>query len=227
MQYPKQDPNVQSSAPQSPTVLAPGRVQEPSTPAQPQQQAATEKKKPSLGKFKVAARTVMAAQETKRRYDKRKTTNPRESARQRTKPSQWSLLRSQMVDCDTTRTVVKTKPEKLLWSNIVAKTALTTPNNNNSKPMDIKGVSVYHLKHDFLEQLVCKVSYNGVDGPLLSRESKIYEIENLQGPPGIVRRTSAKEICPVDGKEGASYVHCLRGEDHVADANYMLSYTWG
>jgi len=35
--------------------------------------------------------------------------------------------------------------------------------------------------------------------------------------------------CPIDGKDGASYVHSVamtESEDHVGTATHMLSYTW-
>ena len=82
------------------------------------------------------------------------------------------------------------------------------------------GVSVFHLKHVFLEQEV--LSHNG-----LSQSSTIYDIEHLQGPPGVVRQRGANKTCPKDGKLGAAYVDCLSGVDHVGKANFMLSYSWG
>ena len=88
--------------------------------------------------------------------------------------------------------------------------------------MDTLGVSVYHLEHVFLNQLVlqcCRRRHN--------RTAKIYEIENLNGPPGVIRQNSAETICPLDGRKGAAYVHSLSGEDHVGEATHMLSYTWG
>ncbi|CAB9526369.1 Kinesin light chain [Seminavis robusta] len=56
--------------------------------------------------------------------------------------------------------------------------------------------------------------------------SKIYEIEDLQGPPGVIRKKGAMTECPIDGHIGAAYVHCLEGEDHVGEATHMLSYSW-
>ena len=87
--------------------------------------------------------------------------------------------------------------------------------------VDTLGVSVHHLKNVFLENLVCNSSR------ALSRCSRIYEIEDLQGPdPGVIRQHSATVTCPLDGKKGASYVHCLDGVDHVGQATHMLSYSW-
>ena len=87
--------------------------------------------------------------------------------------------------------------------------------------LDTLGVSVYHLEHIFLQEKVCTTANS-----LLSRSSTIYEIENLQGPPSIIRNTGIESVCPLDGLNGAAYVHCLQGEDHVGEATHMLSYCW-
>ncbi|CAB9518597.1 finger protein [Seminavis robusta] len=68
---------------------------------------------------------------------------------------------------------------------------------------------------------------NATTGKFLSKDSSIYEIEDLEGPPGVIRTKSAKTVCPIDGKMGAAYVHTLQGEDHVGEAAHMLSYSWG
>jgi hypothetical protein len=80
------------------------------------------------------------------------------------------------------------------------------------------GVSVFHLANHFLHDVA---SYPG-----LSVRSKFYEIENLASPKGFVRERGKSKVCPIDGKMGAAYVHCLEGEDHVGLANHMLSWTW-
>ncbi|CAB9520079.1 Kinesin light chain (Partial), partial [Seminavis robusta] len=67
---------------------------------------------------------------------------------------------------------------------------------------------------------------NAITGNFLSRHSKIYEIENLRGPPGVIRTKGANTVCPIDGRLGAAYVHTLQGEDHVGEATHMLSYSW-
>ena len=118
--------------------------------------------------------------------------------------------------------------------------AKVTQSTNN----DALGVSVYHLEQVFLEEEVStfrvkeprrnrKLSrllptswFKCAKGAYLSRESTFHEIENLQGPPGVIRTKSASTICPLDGKHGAAYVHCLEGADHVGPANFMLSYSW-
>lgn len=86
---------------------------------------------------------------------------------------------------------------------------------------DTLGVSVYHLKHVFLEQEVLQDTYS-------SRDSTIYELEDLQQPhrPGLIRRKGQDISCPIDGRLGAAYVHCLEGADHVGQATHMLSYSW-
>ena len=91
--------------------------------------------------------------------------------------------------------------------------------------MDTLGVSVYHLEHIFLNQLVCNSPLRGQKPN--SRMAKIHEIEDLSGSPGVVRQYSAETICPIDGRKGSAYVHVLSGEDHVGEATHMLSYTWG
>ncbi|CAB9501022.1 Kinesin light chain [Seminavis robusta] len=93
-----------------------------------------------------------------------------------------------------------------------------------SAPQDSLGVSVYHLESVFMKDAVC--SSKDTKGILLARVSKIYDIENLEGPPGVIRKNSASTICPLDGNQGAAYVHCIEGEDHVGDATHMLSYSW-
>ncbi len=82
-----------------------------------------------------------------------------------------------------------------------------------------KGVSVHWLNTGFLKEVE---DY----GKLPS--SKIYEIENLHDETnGLIRQKGQDVICPRDGRVGAAYVDCLRGEDHVGPANIMLSYGWG
>ena len=84
--------------------------------------------------------------------------------------------------------------------------------------MDILAPSVEYLRTTFLAEVL---------NAGFSRDSTIYEIENLGGPPGVIRRKGLERISPLDGRKGSSYVHCLRGKRNVGVANYMLSYTWG
>lgn len=81
-------------------------------------------------------------------------------------------------------------------------------------------VSVHYLSTTFLEE---------VRSHFLDENASLYEIENLSVSDslGVIRKKGADVTCPVDGRRGCSYVHCLTGEDNVGDANYMLSYTWG
>ncbi|CAB9496610.1 Kinesin light chain [Seminavis robusta] len=95
-----------------------------------------------------------------------------------------------------------------------------------SMQLDTLGVSIHHLKHIFLEREVERPKKNATTGHFLSRHSSICEIEDLEGPPGVIRTKGATTTCPLDGKMGAAYVHCLQGEDHVGEATHMLSYSW-
>jgi len=86
--------------------------------------------------------------------------------------------------------------------------------------LDLLGVSVYHLDNDFL------------DGVLLegyTEYTKIYQIEDLSNldKNGIIREKGKDTTCPIDGRQGAAYVHTLQGDEHVGPASIMLSYTWG
>eukprot|EP00971_Amphidinium_carterae_P167239 3313854-Amphidinium_carterae.1 len=56
----------------------------------------------------------------------------------------------------------------------------------------------------------------------MTRRAKVYEIE-----PSVIRAKGEDVICPRDGRKGAAYVDCLRGERNVGLATFMLSYTWG
>ncbi|CAB9525616.1 expressed unknown protein [Seminavis robusta] len=89
---------------------------------------------------------------------------------------------------------------------------------------EMLGVSVFYLEQVFLEEEVCATTTT--TGNPLSKDSKVYEIEDLQGPPGVIRTKGANTVCPIDGKMGAAYVHCLQGKDHVGEATQMLSYSW-
>lgn len=89
------------------------------------------------------------------------------------------------------------------------------------------GVSVYHLKQVLLKNKICGCgAADSTTGKLLSASSKIHEIENLQGPPGVIRQSTMHKTCPIDGKVGAAYVHSLDGASHVGEATHMLSYSW-
>jgi hypothetical protein len=82
------------------------------------------------------------------------------------------------------------------------------------------GVSVYYLQNQFMKE---------VEAAGLSRNSTIYELENLQNYscPGIIQKKGMHVRCPVTNHLGAAYVHCLKGDDFVGPATHMLSYTWG
>jgi len=76
-----------------------------------------------------------------------------------------------------------------------------------------KAVSVHHLANDLIQETAAV-------GQM--REAKVYEIE-----PTVIRPKGEKIVCPRDGIMGSAYVDALEGEDHVGDASFMLSYTWG
>ncbi|CAB9510843.1 Kinesin light chain [Seminavis robusta] len=97
---------------------------------------------------------------------------------------------------------------------------------NNSPSMDTLGVSVHHLEHIFLEEVYSFTTTAAANQNPLSRDSKIYQIEGLRGPPGVIRTRGTNTVCPIDGRLGAAYVNCLQGEDHVGEATQMLSYSW-
>ncbi|CAB9523312.1 Hydra magnipapillata [Seminavis robusta] len=109
-------------------------------------------------------------------------------------------------------------------TNVIATSS--TDAKNNSLSMDTLAVSVHHLEHIFLEEVYSFTTAATANQNPLSRDSKIYEIEGLRGPPGVIRTRGTNTICPVDGRLGASYVHCLQGDDHVGEATHMLSYSW-
>ncbi|CAB9509166.1 hypothetical protein SEMRO_377_G130100.1 [Seminavis robusta] len=94
-------------------------------------------------------------------------------------------------------------------------TGCSSDGNNYQKR---RAASVHHIATEFLDQVIST--------PGLSHTSTIYEIENLQGPPGLIRQRGLDVVCPVDGQKGAAYVDCLEGEDHVGEATHMLSYAW-
>lgn len=85
--------------------------------------------------------------------------------------------------------------------------------------LGLLGVSVHCLMTKFMD------SVNSTRG--LDKYSKIYEIENLHKDMGVIRRQSADNTCPIDGKLGSAYVHTLKERDLVGPATLMLSYTWG
>jgi hypothetical protein len=89
---------------------------------------------------------------------------------------------------------------------------------NRQKKLGELALSVHYLQTQFLKE---------VRRAKFSRDSPIYVIEDLKGPHGVIRRKGKDVKCPVDGKLGAAYVHCVEGEDNVGKATHMLSYSWG
>ena len=107
--------------------------------------------------------------------------------------------------------------ENTLCEDII-ETDVAATNNIDNHRRNCLGVSVRYLQTGFLKE---------IEEAGLSRNSVIYDIENLRGPPGVIRRKGEQVVSPTDGRLGASYVDCLEGDDHVGIANGMLSYTWG
>jgi tetratricopeptide (TPR) repeat protein len=94
--------------------------------------------------------------------------------------------------------------------------------NRQKDDLDLLGVSVYHLDNDFINEV-------RVEFPESPEDTKIYQIENLGNldKNGIIREKGKDTTCPIDGRQGAAYVHTLQGDEHVGPASIMLSYTWG
>ena len=86
--------------------------------------------------------------------------------------------------------------------------------DNDENDLELLGVSVQWLSEIFLKQVVEEES------------STIHDLESFGIEPGLIRQKGLNETCPVDGKLGSSYVHCLRGTEYVGRARYMLSYSW-
>lgn len=93
-------------------------------------------------------------------------------------------------------------------------------NGIEKEESQLLGVSVHHLQTVFLTEIAAEPFS-------LRRESTIHDIENLEDDePGVIRHKGACRSCPLDGRLGAAYVHCLSGADHVGRATHMLSYSW-
>ena len=89
---------------------------------------------------------------------------------------------------------------------------------SDQQHLSLLGVSVHYMQTQLLDEVLAAGH---------TRASKIGEIENLQeATMGVFRRKGASFQCPLDGKKGAAYVHCLHDEDHVGIASFMLSYSW-
>jgi len=91
------------------------------------------------------------------------------------------------------------------YASIVAEMPIA---NHDVTKLDLRGVSVWHLKHVLLEE----VRQTGG-----SEDSKIYEIE-----PTVIRPKGLNLICPRDGREGTAYVDAI-GDEAAGPADFMLS----
>lgn len=103
-------------------------------------------------------------------------------------------------------------------------TSTTAASNINSE--SLLAISVHYLATSFLEEVIAA----GLD-----RTSSIYDIENstsdngddaLSSSLGVIRLKGVDVKCPIDGRKGAAYVHCIQGDHNVGIANFMLSYSW-
>jgi len=84
---------------------------------------------------------------------------------------------------------------------------------------DFLAPSVFHLQTTLQE----RIKEAGLD-----ETATLYQIEDLRvDTPGVIRSKGTDVLCPIDGKKGAAYVHCINGDDHVGTATHMLSYAWG
>lgn len=73
--------------------------------------------------------------------------------------------------------------------------------------------SVSHLQTEFLNY----IHDNGLDA-----SATINDIENEKF--GLIRKVGNLVTCPIDGKKGAAYVHCIEGNDRVGTATHILIY---
>jgi len=92
---------------------------------------------------------------------------------------------------------------------------------SNKDDPDLQGISVHHLADDFMDEVRIKF-------PDSAEDTKIYEIEDLSklDENGIIREKGKDTTCPIDGRQGAAYVHTLQGDEHVGPSSIMLSYAW-
>ena len=77
---------------------------------------------------------------------------------------------------------------------------------------DLPGVSVFHLANNFF------IKEDRANHPESAEDTTIYEIKDLRKPKesGNIRKKGQNTTFPIDGKQGAVYVHTLVGAgDHV------------
>lgn len=103
-------------------------------------------------------------------------------------------------------------------------------------PVDenLLGVSVYHICNEFRDEV--KQSFGKNPPPVEKKfrkwwlpfqKKKLDDLNIYDVCDDVIKKKGEGIICPEDGKQGQSYVNCLKGEDHVGKANVMLSYAWG
>ena len=102
--------------------------------------------------------------------------------------------------------------------------AVSDSNMIMNRRLDLLGVSVHWICTGLLKEIQ--------DAGYDPTTSRIHDIESLSPKSvSIIRKKGQDVISPMDGRMGASYVHCLldrnnNNADHVGKANYLLSYTW-
>jgi len=116
----------------------------------------------------------------------------------------------------TAKKVIATATSTATSTATLVATAAATAREDN---YNLLAPSVFHLQTCFQE----RIKEAGLDST-----ATLYDIEDLrQDNHGVIRSKGSKVACPIDGREGAAYVHCINGVDHVGSATHMLSYTWG
>mmetsp|Transcript_2751 Transcript_2751/g.3884 ORF Transcript_2751/g.3884 Transcript_2751/m.3884 type:complete len:540 (-) Transcript_2751:62-1681(-) len=106
----------------------------------------------------------------------------------------------------------------------------TSAKSDKDADLDLLGISVNHIANDFMDEVRTKFPDSAEEWSFFRRaeDTKIYQIEDLNklDENGIIREKGKDTTCPIDGRQGAAYVHTLQGDEHVGPSSIMLSYTW-
>jgi len=106
----------------------------------------------------------------------------------------------------------------------------TSAKSDKDADLDLLGISVNHIANDFMDEVRTKFPDSAEEWSFFRRaeDTKIYQIEDLNklDENGIIREKGKDATCPIDGRQGAAYVHTLQGDEHVGPSSIMLSYTW-
>lgn len=107
------------------------------------------------------------------------------------------------------------------WSSTPIEQSTVTTQEPHDAKAAILGISVHWLQNGFMKEL---------HSAGLNDHSTIHEIEDLNSNSTescVLREKGKSTMCPLDGRIGAAYVHCLENDaDKVGVATHMLSYTW-